>query len=82
MLYQLSQLFKSAPWTLLQYVTVRAGGALLTALLLSWLLGPRVIQWLRELKFRQDYRPKDASGQTQISRRISPNAGRPPWAAC
>ena len=64
MLYHLSQLLKSAPWTLLQYVTVRSAGALLTALLLSWMLGPRIITWLRELKFRQDYRPKDASSLT------------------
>ena len=51
-----------APWSLLRYVTVRAGGALVTSLLLSWWLGPRVIEWLRELKFRQEYRPKDAGG--------------------
>ncbi len=60
MLYQLSELFPFAPWSLFRYVTVRAGGALVTALLLSWWLGPRVIEWLRDLKFRQDYRPKDA----------------------
>lgn len=60
MLYQLSEQFPFAPWSLLRYVTVRAGGALVTALLLSWWLGPRLIEWLRDLKFRQDYRPKDA----------------------
>lgn len=80
MLFHLSQHFKSAPWTLLQYVTVRAGGALLTALLLSWLLGPRVINWLRELKFRQDYRPKDASAVTpdlaaDVAKRGTPTMG-------
>jgi phospho-N-acetylmuramoyl-pentapeptide-transferase len=60
MLYQLSEQFPFAPWSLLRYVTVRSGGALVTALLLSWWLGPRIIEWLRELKFRQDYKPKDA----------------------
>ena len=32
---------------LLQYITVRTGGAIVTALLLSFLLGPAVIDWLR-----------------------------------
>ena len=80
MLYALSQLLKSAPWSLLQYVTVRAGGALLTALALSWLLGPRLIAWLREVKFRQDYRPKDASGSVpdaaaDLAKRGTPTMG-------
>ena len=80
MLYQLSQLLKTAPWTLLQYVTVRAAGALLTALLVSWMLGPRVIDWLRSLRFRQDYRPKDASRQApdaaaDIAKRGTPTMG-------
>ncbi len=80
MLYLLSQLLKTAPWSLLQYVTVRAGGALLTALLLSWLLGPRLITWLRELKFRQDYRPKDAAGSipdaaADLAKRGTPTMG-------
>lgn len=60
MLYQLSEQFPFAPWSLLRYVTVRSGGALITSLLLSWWLGPRLISWLSDLKFRQDYRPKDA----------------------
>jgi len=60
MLYQLSEQFPFAPWSLLRYVTVRSGGALITSLLLSWWLGPRLITWLSDLKFRQDYRPKDA----------------------
>ncbi len=62
MLYLLAERFPFAPWSLFRYVTVRAGGALVTALLLSWWLGPRVIDWLRELKFRQDYQPKDVKG--------------------
>lgn len=60
MLYQLSEQFPFAPWSLLRYVTVRSAGALVTSLLLSLWLGPWLIEWLRELKFRQDYRPKDA----------------------
>ena len=40
MLQQLSEILPYAPWTLLRYVTVRSGGALVTALVLSWWLGP------------------------------------------
>lgn len=43
---------------LFRYITVRSGGAALTALGLSWWLGPRVIAWLKELKFGQDYRDR------------------------
>ncbi|MFO1459608.1 MAG: phospho-N-acetylmuramoyl-pentapeptide-transferase [Verrucomicrobiota bacterium] len=59
MLYHLSNLIPYAPWTVFRYVTFRCAGAAVTALLLSLFLGPRVIAWLRDLKFRQDYRPKD-----------------------
>ena len=59
MLYKLSELFPVVPWTVFKYVTFRSAGAAITALLLSWLLGPRVIEGLRNLKFRQDYQPKD-----------------------
>ena len=62
MLYQLSDLLPYAPWSVFKYVTFRSAGAAVTALLLSLWLGPRVIAWLRELRFRQDYRPKDVSG--------------------
>ena len=67
MLYQLSNLLPHAPWTVFKYLTFRSAGAAITALLLSLWLGPRVIAWLRELKFRQDYRPKDVSGGTDAT---------------
>ena len=54
MLYKLSELFPVVPWTVFKYVTFRSAGAAITALLLSWLLGPWVIEGLRNLKFRQD----------------------------
>ena len=59
MLFRLSELMPYAPWTVFRYVTFRTAGAAVTALLLSMVLGPSVIAWLRDLKFRQDYRPKD-----------------------
>ena len=65
MLYRLSELLPFAPWTVFKYVTFRTAGATVTALLLSMLFGPAVIAWLRDLRFRQDYRPKDVrEGQT------------------
>lgn len=65
MLFRLSELFPYAPWTVFKYVTFRTAGAAVTALLLSMVFGPALIAWLRELKFKQDYRPKDVrEGQT------------------
>ncbi len=32
---------------LFQYLTFRAGGAVITALVISWIIGPAVIRWLR-----------------------------------
>ena len=40
---------------LFRYITVRCAGAAMTSLLLSWWLGPKIIRWLRELKFGQEY---------------------------
>lgn len=66
MLYRLSELLPYSPWTVFRYVTFRCAGAAVTALLLSMWLGPFVIRWLREIKFRQDYRPKDVrEGSTE-----------------
>jgi phospho-N-acetylmuramoyl-pentapeptide-transferase len=44
-----------SPLRLFAYITFRSGGAAITALALSWWLGPRMIRWLKELKFGQDY---------------------------
>jgi phospho-N-acetylmuramoyl-pentapeptide-transferase len=43
---------------LFRYITVRSAGAAITSLLLSWWLGPKVIAWLKELKFGQEYADK------------------------
>jgi len=43
---------------LFKYITVRSAGAAVTSLLLCWWLGPRVIRWLKELKFGQEYADK------------------------
>src|SRR5471032_395267 len=69
MLFYLSQKLlewtKGTPWAdhlsalrLFRYITVRAAGAAITALLLSLWLGPKIIHWLKTLKFGQDYKDK------------------------
>lgn len=47
---------------LFRYITFRAAGAAITALVLSWWLGPKVIVWLKQLKFGQEY--ADIAAQT------------------
>src|SRR5882672_4539274 len=69
MFYKLSQLLmdKAAGTTweghlsglrLFRYITFRSAGAAVTALLLSLWLGPKVIAWLKELSFGQNYRDR------------------------
>jgi len=61
---------------LFRYITFRSAGAALTALLLSWVLGPRVIAWLKQLKFGQEYTDKaEASGG--MAARILSKKGTP-----
>src|SRR2546430_339910 len=36
-----------SPFNLFRYITFRSGGAVVTALLISFLCGPRIIAWLR-----------------------------------
>ena len=43
---------------LFKYITVRCAGAAVTALVLSWWLGPKIIRWLKDLKFGQEYADK------------------------
>ena len=40
-------------FNLFNYVTVRAAGAMITAVIISFLLGPAIINWLRVLRFGQ-----------------------------
>ncbi|HKQ37062.1 MAG TPA: phospho-N-acetylmuramoyl-pentapeptide-transferase [Verrucomicrobiae bacterium] len=62
---------------LFRYTTVRAAGAAITALLLSWWLGPRIISWLRHLKFGQHYEDKaeQAGANRVISKLGTPTMG-------
>ena len=56
---------------LFRYITFRSAGAALTALLLSWWLGPKVIKWLKQLKFGQDYTDKAEEGEGMAMRVLS-----------
>ena len=48
MLYFLSQTAEFLPvFNLFRYITVRTGGAMMTAMLLVFLFGPLIINWLR-----------------------------------
>ena len=88
MVYYLSQYFlgisKGTEWEdtlsflrLFSYVTVRSAGAALTALALSLWLGPRVIAWLKRLKFGQQYKDKaeEAGAARGTSKAGTPGMG-------
>lgn len=61
---------------LFRYITFRGAGAAVTALLLSWWLGPRVIAWLKELKFGQEYTDRAEEGG-DLKARILSKKGTP-----
>lgn len=59
-----------------RYITFRTAGAAVTALLLSWWLGPKMITWLKHLRFGQDYR--DAANATgDLKARVLDKRGTP-----
>jgi phospho-N-acetylmuramoyl-pentapeptide-transferase len=61
---------------LFRYITFRTAGAAITALLLSLVLGPAVIRWLKGLKFGQDYADKAEVGG-DLKARILSKRGTP-----
>src|ERR1043165_9598412 len=56
---------------LFRYITVRSAGAAVTALILSLCLGPKVIAWLKRLKFGQEYKDKAESAGEMKARLLS-----------
>jgi phospho-N-acetylmuramoyl-pentapeptide-transferase len=87
MLYYLSQQVldwsAGTPWAerlsalrLFRYITVRSAGAAVTALFLSLFLGPRVIHWLKQFKFGQEYSDK-AESAGEIKARLLSKKGTP-----
>jgi len=61
---------------LFRYITFRGAGAAVTALALSWWLGPKVIHWLKQLKFGQDYADK-AEAAGDLRSRLHSKKGTP-----
>ena len=54
-----------------RYITFRSAGAAITALFLSLWLGPKLIAWLKALKFGQDYVDKAEEGGDLKARLLS-----------
>src|SRR5882762_2412675 len=61
---------------LFRYITFRSAGAAVTALAMSWWLGPRVIAWLQQLKFGQEYADK-AEAAGGLAARLLSKKGTP-----
>src|SRR5215468_10899428 len=53
---------------LFRYISFRSAGAATTALVLSWWFGPKVIAWLKRLKFGQNYADKAESAGDLVAR--------------
>jgi phospho-N-acetylmuramoyl-pentapeptide-transferase len=82
MFYYLSQYLRTSsagtdweailsPLRVFNYITFRSAGAAVTALLLSWMMGPNVIAWLKRLKFGQQYADKAEEGGSIATRLLS-----------
>jgi phospho-N-acetylmuramoyl-pentapeptide-transferase len=56
-----------------RYITFRSAGAVLTALIMSFLLGPSMIAWLRKLKVGQQVR--DDGPKTHLNKQGTPTMG-------
>jgi phospho-N-acetylmuramoyl-pentapeptide-transferase len=56
---------------LFKYITFRCAGAAVTALVMSWWLGPKMILWLKQLKFGQEYADKAEAGGNLAARLLS-----------
>jgi phospho-N-acetylmuramoyl-pentapeptide-transferase len=87
MFYYLAQYLRAAaegtdwasvlsPLRVFNYITFRAAGAAITALLLSWWIGPKVIAWLKRVKFGQEYSDKAEEGG-ELKARILSKKGTP-----
>jgi phospho-N-acetylmuramoyl-pentapeptide-transferase len=75
MLYHLLYPLRDAffGFNVFRYITFRSAGAVLTALIASFLLGPSMISWLRRLKVGQQVR--DDGPKTHLSKQGTPTMG-------
>src|SRR5215831_15133590 len=62
---------------LFKYITVRSACGAVTALALSWWFGPRIIRWLKEQKFGQEYVDKAQAAGVQhvVDKKGTPTMG-------
>ena len=60
-------------FNLFRYQTFRAAGAVVTALLVAFLLGPATIRWLRRLRFGQVIRTEGP--ETHLEKAGTPTMG-------
>lgn len=61
-----------------RYVSFRSAGAAITALLLSWWFGPKLIAWLKRIRFGQDWadRAEEVGGvSARTAKRGTPTMG-------
>lgn len=67
------------PLRMFKYITFRCAAAAVTALLMSWWLGPKIIRWLTRLKLGQEYKDKaeEAGGMTAriVQKKGTPTMG-------
>jgi phospho-N-acetylmuramoyl-pentapeptide-transferase len=75
MLYHLLYPLRDAffGFNVFRYITFRSAGAVLTALIISFLLGPSMIAWLRRLKVGQQVR--DDGPKTHLNKQGTPTMG-------
>ncbi|MBS1243142.1 MAG: phospho-N-acetylmuramoyl-pentapeptide-transferase, partial [Nitrospirae bacterium] len=71
LLYPLSKTFSG--FNVFRYLTFRSAGAVITALVVSFLLGPGIIRRLRVLKVGQQVR--DDGPQTHLTKQGTPTMG-------
>ena len=63
------------PLNLFRYLTFRTGGAVLTALLVSFILGPLVINWLRSAQTNGQPIRNDGPKRHLIAKQGTPTMG-------
>lgn len=61
-------------FNLFRYLTFRSGGAIITALVISFIIGPRLIRWLR-LKQHGGQPIRDDGPETHLSKKGTPTMG-------
>jgi phospho-N-acetylmuramoyl-pentapeptide-transferase len=71
LLYPLHTVFSG--FNVFKYITFRSAGAVITALIVSFALGPGIIAWLRRLKVGQQVR--DDGPQTHLNKQGTPTMG-------